>query len=686
MKIRMMKLGVLSVAAGIWCAVGSPARADPLGEGWVYHRPLAVKLIATDAPGDSIAEAEFWMNGAQKPDGSDLRVVDPVRGVVPMRILESSPDNDFVRIAFETRTDATYVAWWGNEKAPKPTTPALVIKRGILAEVYKFPGGPVAAEPGLRRAFANAGPPVGALFVPEIFLGYNPLGEEWNAMFHYTGQFKIDKPGTFDIAFTVQDSGMLYIDGTQVEERFKSGLNGQVRESKPVDLKVGWHTIDVTQVNAGGGQTGVVVGWRRPGEKAFAPLPATIFAPLAHAADGPLETMGKGFTADCFIVPEAEAFSPPDSYIQRYSFEARFPATFKPAVTWNFGDGQTSTLTKVHHYFMSPGIYTVTLKVVQAGTTYTTTRRITIKDRMYSRFPRPLEDAPKAVLSVLQTYTATTAPAEAALRAMMICKKTGDNDEYLKWGHAWLDSKETTATPAVYREEVFDLSRTHLARKEYKEAAEVHKTAAGHNLPAEMKLQEIRDYVLIASDYLDDPATALAVAEEWRKKVAAGNKAQEHTMLAALTYASIAGGDGKRAAKYAEEAGTRQDQPYDRAQLRQGVLARDIETYIRNKDFDTATKLVDQWEWDFPEAMVDGFTRMLRVKLVTAEGRPAIAARVALAHAKALPGSFYAAELLYRASKQFEAAGDAEKAKAAMELLKSKYPESPYAQEKGKAE
>jgi hypothetical protein len=114
------------------------------------------------------------------------------------------------------------------------------------------------------------------------------------------------------------------------------------------------------------------------------------------------------------------------------------------------------------------------------------------------------------------------------------------------------------------------------------------------------------------------------------------------------------------------------------------VLARDVETYIRTKDYDTATKLIDEWEWEYPEAMIDGFTRLLRVKLVTAEGRPAVAAKIAMQHAKALPGSFYAAELLWRAAKGYEAAGDAEKAKGAMEVLKGKYPESPYAREKGK--
>ena len=123
---------------------------------------------------------------------------------------------------------------------------------------------------------------------------------------------------------------------------------------------------------------------------------------------------------------------------------------------------------------------------------------------------------------------------------------------------------------------------------------------------------------------------------------------------------------------------------FNEAQIRQGVLARNVENAIRTKEFDAALKLLDAWELEYPAAMWEGFTRTLRVKLAVAEGRPAIAARMALAHAKANPGGFYAAELVYRAAENFKAAGEGEKAKGAMELLTSKYPESPYARGAGK--
>jgi hypothetical protein len=149
---------------------------------------------------------------------------------------------------------------------------------------------------------------------------------------------------------------------------------------------------------------------------------------------------------------------------------------------------------------------------------------------------------------------------------------------------------------------------------------------------------------------------------------------------AAILYAAIAKGDGKLAKSIADETASKDGAAdYRERQIRQGVLARNIENYIRTKETDTALKLIDDWESEFPDAIWEGFTRTLRVKLAVAEKRPTVAARIALQHARANPEGFYAAELLYRAAENFRAAKDDARASEAMELLRGKYPESPYA-------
>ena len=192
----------------------------------------------------------------------------------------------------------------------------------------------------------------------------------------------------------------------------------------------------------------MVVAWRRPEDRRYEPLPALLFAPIAHAAAGPLEHVGGGggentYAADFGITPEAEAFSPPSNYLQRYTFDANYPASFQPKISWDFGDGQTAgDLKRVSHIFLAPGIYTVTLKVEQGGHAFTGVQRITVKDRMYSRFPHPPEDPWKTVAAVLASYNLQKLTGEQALRGYLHFKQAGDSENAAAWGKAWAAIKD----------------------------------------------------------------------------------------------------------------------------------------------------------------------------------------------------------------------------------------------------
>jgi hypothetical protein len=192
---------------------------------------------------------------------------------------------------------------------------------------------------------------------------------------------------------------------------------------------------------------------------------------------------------------------------------------------------------------------------------------------------------------------------------------------------------------------------------------------------------------------VDDADAAVKEAQDWLKKINATNKPAVQAAQAALAYALIAKGDGK-AAKAAVDAAVSNAPPppgragatsaadiFNQMEIRQGVLTRNVENYIRTKDLDTAWTLLNQWELEFPQALWEGFSRTLRVKLAAAEGRNLVAARMALAQARANPDGFYAAELLYRAAEQFKLGGEQQQARTVMDLLAGKYPESPFARQ-----
>jgi hypothetical protein len=682
---------------------GHAAHAEALGEGWSWRRPVTFRQATSEAPGDNMAWTEFYANGQQQADGRDIRVTTADRTVVPSKVMQVSRDNDLVRVAFATRSDGPYFVWWGNPKAEKPAK-ELDIKRGILLEVSRN------AVAGAAAINAAPGPVMASFVMPEVNLGYNPFGEERQVMLHYSAAFRIERQMKVQMAFTVNDMGILSIDGKEVDRQIKVGLRGNVRQPVDVDLAAGWHTLDIKQVNQQAANVVMAVAWQRPGEKAFTALPATIFAPAARGLAGTLEKVGAagaGVTVMPDIALEAagESFFPPSYYGLRYTFDAVYPANARPMVIWDFGDGQTlAGLKKANHIFLGPGVYPVTMTLDAAGVaggggageSQKVTVRLAVKDRMYERFPRPPEDNAATVRSVLRDYKPEKLPGEQAFRGMMFFESAGDEDGQVAWGKAWLAGKDTLPpADALLFDETFALARLQIERKDFKGAAASFKAAAGKAAAMEMRANLMRHEVMTLCDYVNDAEAAVSEAQDWLTKIARTNKAQMQTVQAALAYAQIAKGDGK-AAKAAVDAavaaggvavptgrgaaGSAAD-VYNQREIRQGVLTRNVENYIQTKDRNTALTLLNQWELEFPDSIWEGFTRTLRVKLAVAEGRNLVAARLALAHARANPDGFYAAELLYRAAENFKLAGEQQQAKTVLDLLAAKYPESPYARQ-----
>jgi hypothetical protein len=284
------------------------------------------------------------------------------------------------------------------------------------------------------------------------------------------------------------------------------------------------------------------------------------------------------------------------------------------------------------------------------------------------------------VQSVLKEYDPKKLPGAAALEGMLFYKDQGNAEGQIAWGRAWLQSRDGQLSDKTLLEEATDLGRLLVSRKDDREAAEV--LALGSEVPSAgmlTRLDLLHQRVLVLCQNLDDADAAIAVVKQWQGKINAGNVDQIRHLAASMLEAAIGKGDAKMAQAALAGLAPMKGGNYNDAEIKQGVLARNIEAYIRTGDLETAGKLLDQWEFDYPAAIWDGFTRTLRVKLLAAESHHERAARVAMAHARTNPGGFYAAELLYRAAQEFKAAKQETQAKAAMDLLTSKYPESPYA-------
>jgi PKD repeat protein len=665
---------LLICVASVLLVAALPVRGETLGEGWPYHRKLTVNVAPSDAPGDNLAWAQFYTNGTQRPDGNDFRVTTAEGVLVPMRLMRISADDDLVRIAFVTRSSGIYSVYWGNPKADKPG-PQADIRRGVWCEIFKFPGGDLGGPDRIRAIFDRVKIVEGSVFLPEIFLGHNPLGEENNIMFRYRTQFKIDKPGSYDIAYAVDDAGYVTVDGQTVMHI--GSVVTDARNHKVLDLKPGWHQLEVTQINLEG-PTFVAMAWKRPGEGRFETMPRTVFPPVAEATVGPLQKLGQGYLPDCAVRPMGEAFTPPEHYLQMYEFDIDNPPS-SGTFSWDFGDGQTAgNIAKINHVFMTPGIYNVTLTMTNGRLETKTTRRISVQERMYSKFPYPPDEPSKAVVAVLEKYDRNRLNAGQRLRGYWYFKHEHYDDHTMDWGKSWEEANEAQNDQTVW-EETVDLANLCESHGNYEQAANMYLLAANKPISMETRLKCFRTYVITACDNGIDPDAVLRVIEQWNQKIDSHNEAQVHGLQAASLYAATAKGDAKLAAKLVALAATRGQKEFTQQEIHEGVLARNIETYIRTHEFETAANLINRWEFETPEAMLEGFTRLLKMKLLMAESRPLIAARVGQQLARTNPNSFYAAELLYRASEALKVAGKMDEAATVMKILRDKYPESPYA-------
>jgi hypothetical protein len=104
-----------------------------------------------------------------------------------------------------------------------------------------------------------------------------------------------------------------------------------------------------------------------------------------------------------------------------------------------------------------------------------------------------------------------------------------------------------------------------------------------------------------------------------------------------------------------------------------------VEFFITEKDPESGEEAWERWQSKFPSDFLEGYSVVLRTKLMELRNRRDAAAKLAEAFASAQPQSPYAPQLLDRASKLL-ASADPTKSQALRQLLKQKYPEDPLSQ------
>jgi len=641
----------------------SNARAAWLDAAWPYRRPIDVTWDADHAGGYELATAEFYSDGHTLRDARDIRVATYDGKPVASHLLMNGP-GDRIRLVFSLQKGIKkYAVYFGNTAPPALPEELGDVKfqAGLLIETRVLAPGPANDFSSIQQAWERSAPVLGQAMIPCPFLGYNLFGEQDRYISKIVGSLFAPLDGNYFFAMSVDDEGALYIDGQPLLLAHIGP--GDIRYHASIFLNRGRHDFLLYHVNVGGDGR-FTVAWRRPDSAQFEVISREAFGTCFGSVIGPMEELGHPLVADFSATNVGECFFA-DHYSLRYHFASNAKPLSPATYDWDFGDGQTATQPVLDHIFLMDGVYPVTLRVHVGSNTQTETSRIVVS-RNYENLLTPDEDDPKVLSKAVESYDMQNMPAPDLARAIQLHLRAGRLDAALVVADELAgrrrvgDARAAGAALEAMDRELINADRPELA------------AGMWERVPVDSDLQPraVKHAAQLAMWWTGDFANAVRMLEPFKSR-------RDDSVKRLYAQALALTGKADAAQVILARLGVR-DPENRRAALR-GAFARSVEFYIRQSDPESGEEAWERWQAQYPADFLEGYSVLLRTKLIEQRKNPATAARVAQAFAIAMPQSSYAPQLLDRASKLL-AVSDPAKSQSLRELLKQKYPEDPLSQ------
>ena len=652
--VLLMLLHVLSAVAATY------------DEGWTCRRPITVEWNADRPVGDELAVAEFLTAGKALPDGSDIRITTEQGRDLPQRVLRVGP-GDRARVLFAlSRAGRRYFVYFGHPKPPPSRAPEMPpVRNGLLLEMKRVAGFPTAQSvEQIQRLFEQSRDFVGGTMIDRLYLGLNPLGDPQSAVVKISGAIFAPIDGTYTFAVSAQQRGGLMVAGKSV--CFAPGPVHDTRFRGTIDLKRGKHDIAFYQLT-GGTDGRVTVVWQRPDTQKFDLIPAESFGTLPKVSVGPLEQKGKSLTADIVVAYKGEAFFA-NRYTHRYVLSSALPKSQPAKIEWELGDGQVAAGPSVEHVYLADGIYPVKVTAKLGATSDTQTFRVAVS-RDYPNLDRPATDQPTVHSAIVAQYSLPAVPPQQLPWVVLLHGRARRPDAMLAAARQVVSTMrglDANQALSALREAADDL----LQRGQID--AVVQMWAA---CPADSPLQPraAREHGQVLLWNAADFAAAATMLERFVKRFGGDNDLKR--LYGQALVLSQKAAEGRKVLESLPAEGN----PQRRVAL-SGAMARTVEYYIKDRDWEAGNRQWDRWQTQFPGDFLEGYSVLLWTQLMEIQGLAAAAAKVAEAFALAVPQSSYAPQLLDRASRLLEKT-DPARSQSLRQILKQKYPEDPLAQE-----
>jgi hypothetical protein len=643
-----------------FCSAGRAAWFD---SAWQFRRAISITWDDLNPGGEDLASAVFYTGGHALPDGADVRVATENGKRVASHVLMVG-QGDKIRVVFSLQKGVRdYEIYFGNpHPQPQPVGKDDVhFKSGLLLETKAWTGGQVENFAQMERSWKRSGPLLGKMMTDEVFLGYNPFGPEDQWISKFSGSLFAPQNGDYLIAMAADDDAALYLDG---KPTLFAPLGGaDIRYHTTVNLTRGRHDLMVYHVNKAG--IGYVsLGWRPPGEEKVQVINRESFGICYSGLVGPMEQRNKTLIADFAVNQVTECFFG-DGYSFRYRFSAKGKVAKPDRFLWDFGDGQTATLAEVDHVYLTSGVYAVKLTGWIGENSDTQVCRVAV-DRNYAHIMDAREESPDSLAAIAAGLNLNVLSPEAMLRGLKLQIAGGGLDSAVAYA-------DRIATARTHSGAESTLAALVDLQKKLIDAGSGEKAAAfWHRVPTDSDLQPNanRHAAELALWWTGDFAKAAALLKPY----------QDHEDLPIRrTYAQalLLSGNFNEGRKILQ--GMNSPVPAGRRAALSGAAARSVEFFITEKDADAGEEAWDRWQGRFPGDFLEGYSVMLRTKLMELRGRSEAAAKLAEAFAGAQPMSPYAPQLLDRASRLL-VVSDPGKSVALRQLLKQKYPEDPLSQ------
>jgi PKD repeat protein len=406
------------------------------------------------------------------------------------------------------------------------------------------------------------------------------------------------------------------------------------------------------------------VGWQRPDTLKVDVIGRESFGVVFGTQVGPLQQFNKFFIAGYSVESLGECFFA-DRYSFRYHFTAKAVADAPIKYHWDFGDGQTSTTPELDHIYLSAGIYPVTLTARVGPNSDTQTSKIVV-ERDYQKILDTVENVPAALSPVVANYDLNTIPRGDLSRVISLHMAAKELDsavsvaDYLASQKSHPDHNADANCLVALEKALIDSGRADVVISMWDKVP----------IDSDMWNRVVRHAAQMALWWSGDFDKAV-------KLLRTVQTSQDPTLRRLLGQALLLDGQVEEGKK------NLLDLPVQGLVARQaalsGAAARSVEFFITESDPESGEEAWDAWQSKYPADFLQGYSVLLRVKLMELRKRPLAAAKVAEAFAKAVPQSSYAPELLDRASKLL-ATIDAAKSRSLRELLKQNYPEDPLSQ------